>query len=97
MFRQIRATTAGDVADRLVELALGTPSGLVPDLAGPSVYDMKELIRGYLHATDRRRPILLIGLPGKAARAMLGGANLSPDYADGRRTWEEFLAERVAA
>src|SRR4051794_35749165 len=28
----------GEVADRLVELALGTPTGLVPDLAGPRVY-----------------------------------------------------------
>ena len=29
---------AGEVAARLVELALGAPAGLVPDLAGPRVY-----------------------------------------------------------
>jgi len=29
---------AGEVAARLVELALGTPAGLVPDMAGPRVY-----------------------------------------------------------
>src|SRR3954452_23549057 len=34
---------AGEVATRLVELTLGTPSGLVPDLAGPRVYEMAEL------------------------------------------------------
>jgi uncharacterized protein YbjT (DUF2867 family) len=31
---------AGEVAARLVELAVGTASGVVPDLAGPRVYDM---------------------------------------------------------
>jgi uncharacterized protein YbjT (DUF2867 family) len=31
---------AGEVADRLVELALDTPSGLVPDIGGPRVYEM---------------------------------------------------------
>src|SRR5207248_4583749 len=29
---------AGEVAGRLVELALGAPAGLAPDLAGPRVY-----------------------------------------------------------
>jgi uncharacterized protein YbjT (DUF2867 family) len=86
---------AGEVADRLVELALGTPAGLVPDIAGPRVYGMAELLRGYLRASGKRRPMLPIRLPGKAARAFRAGANLAPDRAVGRRTWEEFLAERV--
>jgi hypothetical protein len=34
-------------------------------------------------------------LPGKAALAHRAGANLAPERAVGRRTWEEFLAERV--
>ena len=33
---------AGELAARLVELALGTPSGLVPDLAGPKVYSAAD-------------------------------------------------------
>jgi hypothetical protein len=33
-------------------------------------------------------------LPGKAAAAFRDGANLAPDRAVGRRTWEEFLAQR---
>ena len=92
---RVQPVDAGEVADRLVELALGAPAGLVPDLAGPRIYDAAEVMRGYLRATGRRRPIVRIGLPGGAARAMLGGANLSPDRAVGERTWEEFLAERV--
>jgi uncharacterized protein YbjT (DUF2867 family) len=86
----------GEVAIRLVELALGAPAGLVPDLAGPRVYGMDELVRSYLRATRRRRLILPIRMPGGAARAVRAGANLAPDRAVGRRTWEDFLAERVS-
>jgi uncharacterized protein YbjT (DUF2867 family) len=86
---------AGEVAARLVELTLGRPSGLVPDLAGPRVYGLGELARGYLRATHRRRLILPVRMPGGAFRAIRAGANLAPDRAVGRRTWEEFLAERV--
>ena len=86
---------AGEVAARLVELALGTPSGLVPAIAGPRVYGMAELLRAYLRASRRHRPIVPVRLPGKAARALRAGANLAPDRAVGQRTWEEFLAERL--
>jgi uncharacterized protein YbjT (DUF2867 family) len=85
----------GEVAARLAELALGTPAGLVPDMGGPKVYSTAELIRGYLRASHRRRPIIPLWLPGKAARAVRDGANLTPDRAVGQRTWEEFLADRV--
>ena len=86
---------AREVADQLVELALGAPAGLTPEMGGPRVYEMADLLRGYLRAVGKRRPIVAVPLPGKAARALRAGANLVPDRAVGRRTWEEFLAERV--
>lgn len=88
---------AGEVATRLVELALGPPAGLVPDIAGPRVSGVRELLRGYLQAHGRRRPIVPVRLPGRAARAFRAGANLAPDRAVGRRTWEHFLAARVGS
>jgi uncharacterized protein YbjT (DUF2867 family) len=86
---------ADEVAERLVELALGQPAGLVADVGGPQVYSMSELIRSYLRVVRRRRPIMQMRMPGQAARAFREGANLTPDRAVGRKTWEEFLTERV--
>jgi uncharacterized protein YbjT (DUF2867 family) len=86
---------AGEVAARLVELALGTPAGLVPDLAGPRVYPVADLLRGYLRARRKHRLMVPVRLPGQAARAFRAGANLAPERVVGRRTWEDFLAERV--
>jgi uncharacterized protein YbjT (DUF2867 family) len=88
---------AGDVAARLVELMLGAPAGLVPDLAGPTVYGFDELVRGYLRASGKRRLMMPVRIPGKAGRSYRAGDNLALDGADlGKRTWEEFLAARLA-
>jgi uncharacterized protein YbjT (DUF2867 family) len=88
---------ADEVAARLVELALGTPAGLVPDMGGPRIYAMADLVRGYLRASGKRRAILPVRIPGKAARALREGANLTPDRAVGGRTWEDFLAAHVGS
>ena len=88
---------AAEVADRLVELAVGAPAGLVPAIAGPRAYDMAELVRSYLRVAGKRRGIIRVPVPGKAAAAIRAGANLAPDRAVGRRTWEDFLAERVGS
>ena len=94
---RVQPVDAGEVAARLVELTLGEPAGLVPYMGGPRVYGAADLFRGYLRATGRRRrPIVPVWLPGKAARAFRAGANLAPEQAVGHRTWEEFLAERLS-
>jgi hypothetical protein len=56
---------------------------------------MAELVQRYLRAAGKRRPFVSVPLPGRAAKAVRDGANLAPERAVGRRTWEEFLAERV--
>lgn len=85
-----------DVAARLVELALDEPAGLVPDLAGPTVYGLDELNRGYLEATGRHRLTVPLRIPGRAGRAYRAGENLSLEGAAlGTRTWEDFLTERL--
>src|SRR5262249_41149225 len=86
----------GEVATRLVQLALGAPAGLVPAIAGPRVYELGELLRSYFRASGRHRLNGPLWLPRKAARAVREGAILAPDRAIGRVTWEEFLASRVA-
>jgi uncharacterized protein YbjT (DUF2867 family) len=94
---QFQPIDTGEVADRLTEVALGPPSGLLPDMAGPRTYEMAELVRGYLRATHKHRAILPIKFPGNAARAVRAGAILAPDRAVGHRPWEEFLAAWVSS
>ena len=93
---RLQPVDSREVAARLVELALDKPAGLVPDLAGPTVYAMADLGRLYLEACGKRRLTVPVRIPGKAGRAYRAGANLSRAGGDvGRRTWEDFLAERL--
>ncbi|WP_020577250.1 SDR family oxidoreductase [Actinopolymorpha alba] len=86
---------ADEVAARLVTLARGTPTGRAADLGGPQVLGFDDLVRGYLHSRGLRRPILRVPVPGAFARSLRAGANLTPDHADGQRTWAAFLAEQA--
>ena len=94
---RFQPVAAGEVADRLVELALGAPAGLVPALGGPRTYAMAELVRSYLRVTHRHRLLLPVWTPGRAARVFRAGANLAQDRAVGRRTWEELLTGNVSS
>lgn len=85
-----------DVAERLAELALGEPQGLVADLVGPQVYTLAELAHDYLRATGKRRLSLPIRVPGKAGKVYRAGGNLTLSGATvGAHTWEEFVAAQV--
>ncbi|MEU3978741.1 NAD(P)H-binding protein [Streptomyces sp. NPDC026672] len=93
---RLQPVDAREVATRMAELTLGEPSGPVPDLTGPRVYDIRALAAPYLRLRGKRRPALPVRIPGKAGRAYRAGANLTLKDADqGKHTWEDFLEERL--
>jgi uncharacterized protein YbjT (DUF2867 family) len=88
---------AGEVAARLAELTLGEPAGRVPDMAGPQVLGFADLVRGYLRASGRKRPVLPVWLPG--LRRIRDGALIPEPSAEAliaERTWGDFLADRLS-
>ena len=92
---RVQPVAAAEVAARLVELALGEPAGLVPDLAGPETRTLKHLQRSYLEAAGKHRLTLPLRMPGKAAAAYRDGANLSVDGDVGHTTWAEILLTAI--
>ena len=85
----------GEVADRLVELALADPAGRVPDVGGPEVRTMAELASAYFEVVGQSRRVVEVPLPGKTARAIRGGAQLCPERRYGKIRWGEFLRQTV--
>ncbi len=88
---QFQPVDAGDVADRMAELVGGRPSGRVPDFAGPEVRAIEDLAASWLRYHGRRRRVVGIPLPGRAAAAFRAGAQLAPDGDRGHVTFEQFL------
>jgi uncharacterized protein YbjT (DUF2867 family) len=87
---------AGEVAGRLVELALSEPAGRVPDIGGPEVGMFADAARAYLEIAGRRRRVFEFPMPGKTARAFREGALVCPDQAYGKIRWEDFLRSEMA-
>lgn len=85
----------GEVAERLAELVLAGPAGRVPDLGGPRVEEGEEMLRTFLTLTRRRRPVVKVPVPGRVAAAFRAGGHLLTDGMKGRRTFEEYLRDRV--
>ncbi|MFI0906192.1 SDR family oxidoreductase [Streptomyces sioyaensis] len=92
---RVQPVEVHEVADRLAELAVGAPAGRVTDLGGPEVLDARDLVRTTLRAGGRRRLLVPLWLPGAGGAALRRGENLTPQHADGRRTYAEFLAART--
>jgi len=82
---------AGEVAQRLVELALGEPAGRAPDMGGPEVREFADLARTRLRAAGRRRPLVPLPIPGGVGRGYRAGHHLTPN-ATGTRTFEQYLS-----
>jgi uncharacterized protein YbjT (DUF2867 family) len=85
----------GEVADRMATLVLGDPAGRVADLGGPRVEDAVDMMRKYLAATGRRRPLLRVPIPGRVAAAFRAGGHLVVEGERANRTFEEYLRSRL--
>ncbi|MFJ6751652.1 SDR family oxidoreductase [Streptomyces sp. NPDC091266] len=92
---RVQPVEVGEVADRLAELAASAPAGRVTDLGGPEIHSARALVETTLRAGGRRRLLMPLRLPGPSFAAFRRGGNLTPEHAEGRRTYAEFLAERA--
>jgi uncharacterized protein YbjT (DUF2867 family) len=82
---------SGEVADALCMCVAAGPRERVPDMGGPQVQTVRELMRSWLAARGLRRLVIPLPLPGAVAHAFRQGYNTCPQNRQGRITWEEWL------
>ncbi|MGI8418881.1 MAG: SDR family oxidoreductase, partial [Nakamurella sp.] len=78
-----------EVADRLSELAIGSPQGRVTDVGGPERLDIRELHAKWERTKQSRRGALVLPLPGKALAGYDNGANFVPGEPYGRSSFDD--------
>lgn len=89
---------AEEVAGALTELALGEPTGVISDLAGPQVLQVDEILPPLFALRGRGRPLWRLRMPGAVGRAYRAGDNLAGANArHGKETWKQHLAESVTS
>lgn len=93
---RLQPVDVGEVAARLVALARGPAAGRVPDFGGPEVRTLPELAASYRSSVGRLpRRVLSLPIPGATSAALRLGANLTPDHAEGKLTFDQYLAQRA--
>ncbi|MEV8545013.1 NAD(P)H-binding protein [Streptomyces sp. NPDC051572] len=86
---------AREVAQHLVKLAAGPAQGMAPDLAGPRVEQLVDMVRRLLRARGERRLVVPVRMPGGVGAAMTGDGQLPVGGgARGTQTFDEWLATR---
>lgn len=83
-----QTVAAREVATELLRLAVGEPGGRAPDLAGPQVAYLPDLIRRFLRSRGSRR--LVVPIPVPAPRDGLLPTTEGPR---GEQTFDDWLAE----
>ncbi len=86
---------ARELADLLVDVALGDPVGLAPDVGGPEQHLMPDLARRLVAQQGRRTKIVAAPIPGKAGRQIADGGLLPGEGATILpTTYDGWLADR---
>lgn len=88
---RMQPVAAREVAQRLVELALGPALGAAPEMAGPQQHELVELARQVVQARGRRRLVVPLRIPGGDAAANGGLLPAGGDYTVGTQTFEDWL------
>jgi uncharacterized protein YbjT (DUF2867 family) len=86
---------AREVGAELARLAVGPALGQAPELAGPEVLEMTDMVREVVRRRGLRRVVLPLRVPGKAGRAMAQGGLLPTGAGPrGQQPFASWLAER---
>jgi uncharacterized protein YbjT (DUF2867 family) len=93
----LQPVDVGEVAERMAKLVTGPAAGRVPELGGPRVESMADLMRSYLVAVSRRRPIIGLPLWGRLGAALGVGGHLLTDGDRGTVTFADYLHARIAS
>lgn len=88
---------AREVAQHLVRLVTAPARGMAPELAGPRVEHLVDMVGRLLRARHRRRLVLPVRMPGDTGAAMTGDGLLPAGPGPrGTQTFDAWLATYVA-
>lgn len=89
---KFQSIDVNEVALRLAELIEEQPSGLLPDMGGPEVLTIEEMVNTWLNIFGQKLSIKAEPIESPRYVLFRSGVNLCPDYKCGSTTWEKFLA-----
>ena len=88
---QFQVIDPSEVAQRLMQSVADGPAGQLPDIGGPEILRLGDMVKTWKAIQQRRRPVVPLWLPGQVANGFRQGYNTTPAGRYGRITWAEWL------
>jgi uncharacterized protein YbjT (DUF2867 family) len=88
---QYQLIETGEAAEALVRHVGEAPAGRLPDIGGPEVLTLDEIIRQWLEAQGLKREIVYGAADPAIAEAVRSGARIAPENRYGSITWRDYL------
>jgi len=90
---KLQPVDTGEVARRVIDVALGEPSGLLPDFGGPEICALGSIADMWMKSRHDRRRLVNMPMPLRLSAEIEAGNLTCPDHRDGRLTFQQFLDE----
>jgi len=91
---QLQTIDPGEAGDYVVQCINNDKIGRLPDLAGPEVWRLRDMVLPWQTACDMDKPIWDINIPGKISAGFRAGYTTAPERSYGKVTWMDWLARR---
>lgn len=83
-----------EAARSVLEAVQAGPGEMFPDVGGPEVFTLGDMLRPWLAARGERRWVARLPIPGQVGDGFRQGFNTVPGNRYGKITWQEWLAEQ---
>ena len=93
---QFQPVDTREVAQRVVDVVLQEPAGMLPDFGGPEVRDFESIAESWLKARKRNRRLINLKLPFRFSRQFAEGMLTCPEHKDGKISFDQYLQEKYA-
>jgi uncharacterized protein YbjT (DUF2867 family) len=93
---KMQPIAVGDAAEQVVRVVGDRPLGLLPDVAGPEVLTLKDMLHDWQQARGSHKLVLPVPIPGKLSAAIRHGLITSPNARVGTMTWAQWLHRRYS-
>jgi uncharacterized protein YbjT (DUF2867 family) len=91
---KFQSIEVNEVALRLAELTEEQPSRRLPNIGGPEVLSIEEMVKSWLNVSGKTYSIKAEPIEGARYDLFRSGVNLCPDSKYGSIKWKEFLASQ---
>lgn len=85
-----------EVARLLTHAVEAGPRGRMYDIGGAMAYEARDLAASHRAAVAHGRRIVQVNFPGITGAAFRAGGNLTPNRTTEGKTWNDFVAEKLA-